>query len=116
MSECFDISNLEETQVLIIERRMQTCIQRYRKKRNLDSVRSNILTKYFMLGGIEASTTKSFTGGLDKETLENATAQEIAAIQATDFIREGSKTGKYYDPSHPEDWVVDFEGVAKGFL
>jgi hypothetical protein len=67
-----------------------------------------------MLGGVEASTTKQFTGGLDKDTLENSTTQEIAAIQATDFIRSGK--AKYFDPIRPENWVVDFEGVAKGFL
>ena len=69
-----------------------------------------------MLGGVEAATSKSFTGGLDKETVDNSTAEEIAAIQATDFIRTGSMNAKYYDPLKPEDWVVDFEGVAKGFL
>ena len=66
-----------------------------------------------MLGGVD-STTKQFTGGLDKETLENATAGEIAAIQATDYVQTGSKSIKFYDGS--DDWVVDFEGVAKGFL
>ena len=69
-----------------------------------------------MLGGIEASTTKPFSGGLDQDTLDNSTAQEIAAIQATDFIRSGQNNLKYYDPSNPEHWVVDFEGIAKGFL
>ena len=66
-----------------------------------------------MLGGLEASA-KSFTGGLDKETLENSTAEEIRAIQAHDFIRSGNK--KYYDPADVNNWVVDFEGVAAGFL
>jgi hypothetical protein len=66
-----------------------------------------------MLGGIEA-TARTFTGGLDKETVENSTAEEIRAIQATDYIRTGNK--KYYDPSDSENWVVDFEGIAKGFL
>lgn len=69
-----------------------------------------------MLGGVEASTNKAFTGGLDQETLDNANAEEIAAIQATDHIRIGGKNAKYYDPSEPEKWVVDFEGIAKGFL
>ncbi|KAA8571115.1 hypothetical protein EYC84_000464 [Monilinia fructicola] len=88
-------------------------IQRYRARRKLDSVRSNILTKYFALGGIEAGT-KTFNGGLDKETLENSTAAEIAAIQATDFVR--SSNAKYYDPSDTENWVVDWEGIVRGFL
>jgi Argonaute siRNA chaperone (ARC) complex subunit Arb1 len=66
-----------------------------------------------MLGGVDSSA-KMFTGGLDKETLENSTTAEIAAIQATDFVQTGTKSAKFYDGS--ENWVVDFEGVAKGFL
>ncbi|KAM3069454.1 hypothetical protein ACMFMG_005559 [Clarireedia jacksonii] len=93
--------------------RIETCIQRYRARRRLDNARSNILTKYFSLGGIESGS-KTFNGGLDKDTLENSTAAEIAAIRATDFIRTGSS--KYYDPEDDENWIVDWEGVAKGFL
>jgi hypothetical protein len=68
-----------------------------------------------MLGGVDASTTKQF-GGLDKETIESSTAQEIADMQATDFIRFGLNNEKFFDPCNSENWVVDFEGVAKGFL
>ncbi|TVY39550.1 Argonaute-binding protein, partial [Lachnellula occidentalis] len=101
---------------LDFHRRIETCIQRYRARRKLDSVRGNIFSKYLIIGGIEA-TGKSFTGGaLDKETLESATAEEIAAVQATDFVRSGVKNEKYYDPNEAEKWVVDFEGIAKGFF
>jgi hypothetical protein len=96
--------------------RIQTCIQHYKARRKLDEARALIITKYFMLGGVEAATSKSFTGGLDKDTIDNSTAQEIAAIQATDFIRTGAPNAKYFDPLKPEGWVVDFEGVVKGFL
>jgi len=65
-----------------------------------------------MLGGVEAATSKAFTGGLDKATIEESTADEIIAMQATDFI--GTDNAKFYDGS--DNWVVDFEGVAKGFL
>lgn len=79
------------------------------------------MTKYLTLGGVDASP-KQFTGGaLDEETLANATAEEIAALQATDFVRGGGGGAlglnrKYYDPSEADGWVVDFEGVAKCFL
>ncbi|EKD18262.1 uncharacterized protein L3040_004779 [Drepanopeziza brunnea f. sp. 'multigermtubi'] len=96
-----------------VPERIETAIQRYRGRRKLDEHRSNILTKYLMLGGVEA-TAKAFTGGLDKETIENSTAAEIAAIQASDYVQAGTKNSKYYDGS--DDWVVDFEGVAKGFF
>ncbi|KAI6712013.1 hypothetical protein JHW43_005470 [Diplocarpon mali] len=95
------------------EDRIESCIQRYRARRKLDGFRSNVLTKYFMLGGVEA-TNKAFTGGLDKETVENSTAAEIAAITASDFVRTGTTSAKYYDGS--ADWVIDFEGVAKGYF
>lgn len=55
-----------------------------------------------------------FNGGLDKDTLENSTAGEIAAITATDFVR--STNAKFYDPDKPEGWTVSFEDVVKGFL
>ncbi|RKF78326.1 putative argonaute sirna chaperone arc complex subunit arb1 [Golovinomyces cichoracearum] len=97
----------------LYDHRMQSCIQRYRACRKLEQVRSNVFTKYLALGGIETGI-KQFTGGLDKETLENSTAKEIADIQATDFIRTHPHSSRFYDGS--ENWVIDFEGVAKGFL
>lgn len=70
-----------------------------------------------MLGGIEAATSKAFTGGLDKATIEDSTADEIRAIKATDYISTGTGNKKYYDPLDDQGgWVVDFTGVAKGFF
>jgi hypothetical protein len=39
-------------------------------------------------------------------------------ITARDRIFSNPKVeySKYYDPAHEENWVVDFEGVAKCFL
>jgi len=96
--------------------RIELCIQRYRARRKLDSTRSNYFTKYLALGGIETGL-KAFGGGLDKDTIENSNAAEIAQIQAVDYIsRSGTKYSKYYDPANAEDWAVDFPGVVKGFL
>jgi hypothetical protein len=67
-----------------------------------------------VLGGVDAGV-KAFSGGLDKETLENSTAAEIANIQATDHIRSHGPI-KFYDAGDPVNWVIDFEGVVKGFL
>ncbi|RKF61818.1 putative argonaute sirna chaperone arc complex subunit arb1 [Erysiphe neolycopersici] len=93
--------------------RMQSCIQRFRARRKLDSTRANIFSKYLALGGVETGA-KQFTGGLDRDLLENHTASEITAFQATDFIRTYPHNSKFYDGS--DKWVVDFEGVAKGFF
>lgn len=67
-----------------------------------------------MLGGVESSA-KAFGGGLDKETIEKCNAKEIAAIQATDYVRvNGFINTKTYDGS--ANWAVDWKGVAEGYL
>lgn len=95
---------------------MQQCIQRYRARRKLDSHRSNIFSKYLVLGGVDAGVKAFSGGGLDKDTLENCNAAEIAEIQATDHIRSGNGPIKFYDAGNPVHWVIDFESVVKGFL
>lgn len=60
---------------------------------------------------------KAFTGGVDNETLEDFDGPTIADINATDVMFSGDGSGsKFYDPSEPQKWVVDFEGIAKAFL
>ena len=51
-----------------------------------------------------------FGGGLDKQTLEESSAAEIATMTATNFVdfdKHDPRSSKY---------VVDFDGVLKGFL
>ena len=48
--------------VLITFRRIETAIQRYAAKRNMDSTRKNVFDKYLVHGGIEAGP-KMFSGG-----------------------------------------------------
>ncbi|KFY38808.1 hypothetical protein V495_06354 [Pseudogymnoascus sp. VKM F-4514 (FW-929)] len=96
--------------------RIETCIQRYHARRKLDEHRANIFNKYLSLGGID-TTMKAFTGGVDNETLEDFDGPTIADINATDVMFSGDGSGsKFYDPSEPQNWVVDFEGIAKAFL
>jgi hypothetical protein len=65
---------------------------------------------------LESSNSKAFGGGIDQDMIEGSTANEILEMQATDYIRDGAQNIRYYDPANPEHWVVDFEGVVKGFL
>jgi hypothetical protein len=60
-------------------------------------------------GGINTGP-KMFVGGLSQAELEENTAEEIAQIKATHFV-------DFHD-SDPRrnDYVVDFDGVLKGFL
>ncbi len=78
-------------------------------------MRSNVFNKWLQLGGVDTSG-KSFTGGLDKNTLEQSTAKEIAEIQATDYIQAGTGNIKYYDPEASEHWELNFKAVMEGFL
>lgn len=89
--------------------RIETAIQRFEAKRNLDSTRANLFNKYLKHGGV-AGGPKMFTGGLDETLLETRNAQDIASLTATHFVD--------FDESDPkgEIYVVDFEGCLKAFL
>lgn len=94
---------------LIPTRRIQTAIQRYFRKRNLNSERKDVFDKYMAYGGIDAGP-KMFSGGLDAKANRDSTAAEIAAMSATHFVPIGR--GEQDDAN----FVVDFEGCAQGFL
>lgn len=54
---------------------------------------------------------------MDNETLEDFDGPTIADINATDVMFGGNEAGsKFYDPCAPQNWVVDFEGIANAFL
>lgn len=89
--------------------RIEKAVQRFVAKRNLDSTRNNLFTKYLIHGGIEAGP-KMFSGGLDTETLETKDAAEIAELRATTFVgADKNDIGK-------SDHVVDFEACLGSFL
>ena len=48
--------------LFIHSRRIETAIQRYAAKRNMNSIRKNIFDKYLINGGVEAGP-KMFSGG-----------------------------------------------------
>ncbi|KAI1759703.1 Argonaute siRNA chaperone complex subunit Arb1-domain-containing protein [Hypoxylon sp. FL1150] len=96
------------------EDRIEECIQRYRASRRMDIDRTNLFNKYLWLGGIDSSQ-RHFTGfTADRDALEEADADEIRKLTATDFV--GGSGSKFYDPAEKEHWIVDFEGIAKAFL
>ena len=97
------------TTLLNSVRRIETAIQRYFAKRNLDSDRKNLFDKYLTYGGI-AGGPKMFSGGLDAKTIANSNSAEIATLTATHAVA--------FDQSDPrsEMYVVDFEGCLRGFL
>ncbi|KAK8050911.1 hypothetical protein PG993_002296 [Apiospora rasikravindrae] len=94
--------------------RIEECIQRYRQKRKLTERNSHIFDKYLFFGGVE-STQRQF-GGMDMEAIREASTDEIRQMTARDVIRDSEIGPKFYDPRDTKGWVVDFEGVVKGFL
>ncbi|KAI0161047.1 Argonaute complex, subunit Arb1 [Hypoxylon sp. FL1284] len=96
--------------------RIEECVQRYRARRRMDSERTLLFNKYMWLGGIDTGP-RQFTGFAgDRAALEGADADEIRQMTATDFV--GGSGKRFYDPMDPEreHWIVDFEGIVKGFL
>ncbi|KAI0017187.1 Argonaute siRNA chaperone complex subunit Arb1-domain-containing protein [Xylariomycetidae sp. FL0641] len=94
--------------------RIEECIQRWRARRKLDMEQMQMFSKYLFLGGIDDKP-RQFTGvALDQDTINEADKDEIRQMTATDFV--GGAGMRFYDPSDKENWVVDFEGIVKGFL
>ncbi|KAI1170645.1 hypothetical protein F4777DRAFT_103427 [Nemania sp. FL0916] len=94
--------------------RIEECIQRFRARRRLNSQRMVMFRKYLFLGGIDSSQ-RQFTGMTgDIDAMAEADTDQIRTMTAVDFV--GSDGSRFYDRNHPEDWEVDFEAVAKGFL
>lgn len=90
------------------------CIQRYRGKRRMNNDVALLFDKYLFLGGIDSSPVQ-FTGA-DTEAMKSATNAEIRQMKARDFIPYSSGTSKFFCSSDGSGWVVDFEGIVKGFL
>ena len=93
----------------IFHSRIQTAIQRYSAKRRFDSRRKELFDKYLTYGGVDSGP-KMFGGGMDVDTLESSNTREIAALGAHNFVSEDK------EPSPESHYVVDFDGVLKGFL
>jgi hypothetical protein len=73
-----------------------------------------MFNKYLLLGGIDTSR-RQFTGMVtDKDAMAEADAEQIRSMTAIDFV--GGRGSRFYDDSDSENWEVDFEAVAKGFL
>ncbi|KAK2792767.1 hypothetical protein FQN52_002829 [Onygenales sp. PD_12] len=83
--------------------RLETAIQRYQAKRNLNPERRNVLTKYLAYGGVDVGP-KMFEG-TDQRGLEDMDAEGILTARAQSSI-----------PKDRTGWDVDFEAVAKGYL
>lgn len=88
--------------------RIETALSRYSRKRKFHQNTALIFNKFMKYGGINSGQ-KQFNG-LDPKDLEGRDAATIAAITATHAVSDDIVM------DDDDKWVVDFEGVAKGFL
>ncbi|KAF1817421.1 hypothetical protein P152DRAFT_445512 [Eremomyces bilateralis CBS 781.70] len=98
-AQCYDSS-------IPIDARMEAAVQRYSSRRKFHQTTRAIFSAWFRYSGWDAGQ-RQFQGNDPKE-LENYDAPEIALMTSTLFPGE--------DKDDRTKWVVDFEGVAKGFL
>ncbi|PGH01779.1 hypothetical protein AJ79_07827 [Helicocarpus griseus UAMH5409] len=83
--------------------RLETAIQRFQAKRNMNSDRRNVFIKYMSYGGVDVGP-KMFEGN-DVRDLMDKDAEDILTATAQASV-----------PENRVGWDVDFEMVAKGFL
>jgi hypothetical protein len=91
--------------------RIITAIQRYERRRKLDSEMRDIFFKYLSYGGIDTSP-NMFQGGYGKAELEDMDKNQLAAAMA----RTSINADKDNTDGENAAFAVDFEGVMKGFL
>lgn len=90
------------------DHRLQTAIYRYTQRRKFHQSYANIFEMFLKYGGVDTGPNQH-VGGVSEQELEDYTAQELAMIKCR------YQVGDDKDPDEGK-WVVDFEGVAKGFL
>ncbi|KAM7195338.1 Argonaute complex, subunit Arb1 [Naviculisporaceae sp. PSN 640] len=98
--------------------RIEECIQRFRARRRMGNDRDRFFSMYLALGGIDC-TIRQFqsTRRLGEEDLEGLSKSDVREITADDVVQRGSgqQDRRWYNPEQPEDWEVDFTGVAASF-
>ncbi|KAJ0164080.1 Argonaute-binding protein 1 [Colletotrichum tanaceti] len=104
--------NLYHPDLPFIER-IETCIQRYRARRRLGASHQ-MFNKYLFLGGID-STPRMFGGNVDAD-LKDMSPEEKRSAAAIDTVHMSGGGSRFYNDNDPDDWDVDFAGVAAGFL
>ncbi|KAH8122178.1 Argonaute siRNA chaperone complex subunit Arb1-domain-containing protein [Trichoderma asperelloides] len=96
------------------EKRMQSCIQRYRSRRRLQHHRTLYFDEYLFLGGVDTS--QGAYTGLDPKELKQLTPAQRKEATARHVVHEGSSAGdRFYDGDETK-WTVDFSGVVAGFF
>ncbi|KAK1244425.1 hypothetical protein MKX07_003224 [Trichoderma sp. CBMAI-0711] len=96
------------------ERRIESCIQRFRSRRRIQARRATYLNDYLFLGGVD--TNPSAYTGLDQKDLKQLTPAQRREATARDVVYDGSGAGDRFYDGDKTKWTVDFAGVAAGFF
>lgn len=94
--------------------RIEECLNRFRARRRLQGNLVHYFDEYLFLGGIDASQ-RAFQG-VDPKEYAAATAEEKQQLSNVYGIHGTGDNPKYYSPSKPEHWSVDFSAVVAGYL
>ncbi|KAK7397970.1 hypothetical protein QQX98_012663 [Neonectria punicea] len=94
--------------------RMQSCIQRFRSRRRLQSERILLFNEYLFLGGVDTS--PAVFGGLGRQDLRDLTPAQRRDATATDIIYGNTSAGDRFYNGDETAWSVDFASVAAGFF
>ncbi|KEY69952.1 hypothetical protein S7711_06483 [Stachybotrys chartarum IBT 7711] len=96
------------------EDRIQSCVQRFRARRRLQGKMTVYFNEYLFLGGID--TNSNAFGGQDPRDLKDLTPAQRREVTAHDAVYTNVSAGDRFYDGDKDKWVVDFTGVAKGFL
>ncbi|GJN66374.1 hypothetical protein PLICBS_000392 [Purpureocillium lilacinum] len=94
--------------------RIQSCIQRFRNRRRLQSEHTPFFDEYLFLGGIDTGMNQF--GGHDPKDLKDLTPAERRDLTARDTVHQGSTGDDRFYNGDDENWAVDFTGVVAGFF
>ncbi|KAI9713022.1 MAG: hypothetical protein M1820_001007 [Bogoriella megaspora] len=87
--------------------RIETAVQRFVARRKFHSDTNRIFNGWLKFGGINHGP-RMFTGGFNRDDLEDMTADQIGEVKAMHYCLD--------DVDNASKWVVDFEGVAKAYF
>lgn len=90
--------------------RIELAMQMFRARRTFQARNADVWTKFVKYGGVTTGPVQ-FAGGRSKEDMEDMTKAEKVRLTATEWLDNDK-----YEEGPSRKWVVDFDGVAKGFL
>jgi len=87
--------------------RIELAIQRFKQKRRMHEMYSRVFGKFMLYGGVESGP-RMFGAKPSPAEMKEMEAEELTRALATHHVP--------WSRQDEQQWVVDFDGVAKGFL